>query len=114
MSDMCVEGMVKGWRGVAQGLIFLHDKVRVCWKWLSEEDFGRHCFLSPSPPIPPSPMLQAKLSHNSLCCECVYTCVNTSQWKIGGFEAATHHSKIDDKVCRNTEYYMETDGTSDL
>ena len=50
MSDMCVEGMVKGWRGVAQGLIFLHDKVRrVCWKWLSEEDFGRHCFLSPPP-----------------------------------------------------------------
>ena len=42
--------------------------------------------------------LQAKLSHNSLCCECVFVCANTSHWKIGGFEAAAHHSKINHTV----------------
>lgn len=29
MNGMCAEGVVTGWRGVAQGLEFLHDKVRV-------------------------------------------------------------------------------------
>lgn len=29
VSEMCVEGMVTGWRGVAEGLAFLHDKVSV-------------------------------------------------------------------------------------
>ena len=42
--------------------------------------------------------LQAKLSHNSLCCECVYVSASTSQWKIGGFEAASLHSKTDAAV----------------
>lgn len=27
LEKMCMEGLVMGWRGVAQGLIFLHDKV---------------------------------------------------------------------------------------
>ena len=27
MSDMCEEGMVTGWRDVAEGLSFLHNKV---------------------------------------------------------------------------------------
>ena len=27
MSGMRVEGIVTGWRGVGQGLLFLHDKV---------------------------------------------------------------------------------------
>ena len=30
LERMCMEGLVMGWRGVAQGLIFLHDKVCVC------------------------------------------------------------------------------------
>lgn len=28
LEHMCVEGLVMGWRGVALGLSFLHDKVR--------------------------------------------------------------------------------------
>ena len=27
LDEMCVEGVVTGWRGVAQGLSFLHQKV---------------------------------------------------------------------------------------
>ena len=32
MSGMCAEGIVTGWRGVGQGLVFLHDKVG-CSGW---------------------------------------------------------------------------------
>lgn len=28
MSGMCEEGMVTGWRDIAEGLAFLHDKVK--------------------------------------------------------------------------------------
>ena len=46
---------------------------------------------------------QAKLSHNSLCSECVFVCPNTSRWKIGGFEAAALHSKINHSVRLHTD-----------
>ena len=40
LERMCMEGLVMGWRGVAQGLIFLHDKVCVCVSHLFEDQRG--------------------------------------------------------------------------
>ncbi|CAI8053639.1 Protein-associating with the carboxyl-terminal domain of ezrin, partial [Geodia barretti] len=80
VSGMCEEGMVTGWRDIAKGLAFLHDK--------------------------------AKLSHNSLCCECVFVCANTSHWKIGGFEAAAHHSKINHTVRLQTPLIVHSSTVS--
>lgn len=45
-----------------------------------------------------SPYSQASISHNSLSSECLYVNTVTSQWKIGGFEAASLHKKMDAKV----------------
>lgn len=66
LEDVCVEGLVIGWRGVSQALTFLHEKVGI--------------------------------SHNNLSSECVYVSTVNSQWKIGGFEAAQKHKKIDAQV----------------
>ncbi len=66
LEEACVEGMVIGWRGVSEGLTFLHEK--------------------------------AGISHNNLSGECVYVSTVTSQWKIGGFEAAQKHKNIDSQV----------------
>ena len=41
---------------------------------------------------------QAGISHNSLSGECLYVSSVNSQWKIGGFEAASQHKRIDPKV----------------
>ena len=67
LEGICVEGLVIGWRGVAEGLGFLHSK--------------------------------ASLSHNNVSSECVFVSTVNSQWKIGGFEAAQKHSRIDSQVC---------------
>ncbi len=55
-----------GWRGVASGLQFLHEK--------------------------------ACLSHNNLSVCCVYVNVLDSQWKLGGFEAASRQPAINTTV----------------
>lgn len=41
---------------------------------------------------------RAKLSHNNLHVGCVYISAVNSRWKVGGFEAAQSHSKMDDMV----------------
>jgi len=41
---------------------------------------------------------QASISHNTLNSGCLYVSTVTSQWKIGGFEAASLHKKMDAKV----------------
>lgn len=43
-------------------------------------------------------VVQAGISHNSLSSECLYVSSVNSQWKIGGFEAASQHKRIDPKV----------------
>lgn len=65
--ETSMECVVMGFRGVANGLEFLHTK--------------------------------AGLSHNNLSMLSVYVSTLDSQWKIGGFETAIHHKKIDAKVC---------------
>lgn len=42
---------------------------------------------------------KAGLSHNNLSMLSVYVSTADSQWKIGGFESACLHTKIDAKVC---------------
>lgn len=41
---------------------------------------------------------RAKLSHNNLHVCCVYVSAVNSRWKVGGFEAAQLHTKMDATV----------------
>jgi len=66
LPDASLECLVMGWRGLVNGLIFIHTKTA--------------------------------LSHNNLSLLCVYVSTVNSQWKIGGFELACKHSKIDSNV----------------
>ena len=45
-----------------------------------------------------SPASAAKISHNNVSEECVYVSTVDSQWKLGGFETATHFKKMDASV----------------
>ena len=56
-------------------------------------------------------VVQAGLSHNSLSGECLYVSSVNSQWKIGGFEAASQHKRIDPKVrgaCGHNRMFQQT------
>eukprot|EP00731_Ephydatia_muelleri_P024806 Em0016g1077a len=48
---------------------------------------------------------RAKLSHNNLHVGCVYISAVNSRWKVGGFEAAQSHSKMDDMFLSSIAAY---------